>query len=134
MNFAENQTLKVSGTLKKNGQLEECIAFALKMHGSYDKVVGDTPAAQCVFKMTESTFHIGVCDMKHIPDGWGAFPFTYNMGLMAEIIRTNLDKQESQTGDSEKGFLLSRYVSDKAGDNEVGVISIKPYSVKFKVA
>ena len=132
MNFAENQTLKVSGTLRKNGQLEECISFALKMHGSYDKVVADTPTAQCVFKMTDNTFHIGVCDMNHLPEGWGAFPFAYNMGLMAEIIRTNLDKQESQTENSEKGFLLSRYAGGKAEDNEIGVISIKPYSVKIK--
>lgn len=127
MKFSSNQTLKVSGRLMEKGQMEACIEFALKMHGSHDEVK-DGNGKVCIYKVGDNMFSIGAAPKEKIPAQWGTFPFSYNIKLMADIVRANLDEQTVKEDVAEKGFLMNRFDSESEPERAVGVVTFKPYS------
>lgn len=128
MSFFSNQTLKVSGRLYEKGELEACIEFALKLHGSHKEVSDRQGSKQCIYKFEDKAFCIGVSKRDAVPTGWTAFPFAFNMKLMSDIVRANLEEQPVKENVADKGFMMSRYEGEGAAGNEIGVITFKPYS------
>jgi hypothetical protein len=84
--FSSNQVLSVSGELDIQ-YIKYCLLFALRL-ANYDY---NSPKSTCVWQITEDgRYCIGWASV-HIPKGWNAYDFEFDIDKISEIILKHME-------------------------------------------
>lgn len=122
--FASNQEFCISGDLS---QIETALRFALQMSGEIKNIDKKEQERGCMltYQITDTGKYCIGWSFKEPQRGWQAYPFDFDIHIVAELIEQHIRKQprpeshyDYSDGSTEKGFLMKH---GRWGKNSGGI-------------
>ncbi len=129
--FSSNQVLSVSGELDIN-YIKHCLSFALQL-ANYDY---HSPKSTCTWQITEDGRYCIGWASGHIPKGWNAYDFEFDLNKISEIIfehMKSIDPYHANNCAACSGFIMEAIPETLAEEYHgivkpfYGLISFSPY-------
>ena len=133
--FSSNQVLSVSGELDIQ-YIKHCLSFAFQLAG-YDY---HSHKSTCTWQITDDgRYCIGWASV-HIPKGWNAYEFEFDIDKVSEIILNHMrvvDPYKANNCAACSGFVMD-VIPETLAETEngiikpfYGVVSFKPYLCEY---
>lgn len=135
MMFTSNQVLELSGSLD---QVQAAIEFAFNYSGYQKSFTRKDSPAKCTYQITDDGRYCLGWSYGSLEKGWNEFPFDFDVGIIALIVKQHLEKQKisytDYDGSHAKGFLM-RAVEDSFSLEEpnikspfCGIVEFSPFT------